>query len=149
MSNDIKVLFTRYEKDAVIPTYSHYNDAGCDLYSIEDFDIYEGEIHVTDLGFSMEIQDGIEAQIRSRSGLATKSGLIVVNTPGTIDPGYRGPIKVGLINLEKDVARVKVGDRIAQMIFSPVYKGHFIEVDSLSDTDRGVAGFGSTGKGRK
>lgn len=145
MNNDIKVLFKRMHKKARVPKYKHVGDSGCDLFAIERFVVRPREIYLTDLGFSIEMSKGIEAQIRSRSGLATKKGLVVVNQPGTIDSSYKGPVKVGLINLSDKMVIVESGDRIAQMVFAPVYRAHFIEVGKLNKSDRGADGFGSTG----
>ena len=145
--NDIKVLFKRLHEDAMIPTYGSLDSAGCDLYTVESFDIEPGEIKLVHCGFSMEFTKGIEAQIRPRSGLAIKNGVTVVNSPGTLDSDYRGECMVGLINLSKDKVTIEKHDRIAQMIFSPIYKGHFIEISNdLTNTSRGVGGLGSTGR---
>jgi dUTP pyrophosphatase len=145
--NDIKVFFKRLHEDSVIPTYGTPGSAGCDLYTIEEFDIEPGEIKLVHCGFSMEFGHGIEAQIRPRSGLAIKKGITVVNSPGTIDEDYRNEIMVGLINLGKNTVTIERHDRIAQMVFAPVYKGHFIETtNDLTSTVRGLGGFGSTGR---
>jgi len=144
--NDIKVLFRKMSKDARKPEYSHHDDSGADLFSVEEFVIEPGKIRLTHTGICMEFSKGVDAQIRPRSGLALKKGLTVVNTPGTIDAGYRGEICVALINLGKEKVEIFKGDRIAQIVFTPVYKAHFIEMLELSgDTDRGTGGFGHTG----
>lgn len=143
--NDIKVLFRKMSKDAITPKYAHHDDSGADLYSIEDFTLEPGEIRVVGTGISIEIMKGVEAQIRPKSGLALK-GLSIVNTPGTIDAGYRGEIRVILINLGKERLPFKKGDKIAQIVFVPVYRGHFIEMLELSDTERSNGGFGHTGR---
>lgn len=142
--NNIKVLFTKIHKKAQIPKYKHDSDAGCDLFAIEQFVIRPDEIYMARTGFCMEIQKGIEAQIRPRSGLAVK-GLSIVNSPATIDPGYRGEIKVVLINLGDEILTFKAGDRFAQMIFASVYRAHFLETKKLENTDRNTGGFGSSG----
>ena len=97
------------------------------------------------LVFFLSIPRGYEVQIRPRSGLAAKKGITVLNTPGTIDSDYRGEIKVILVNLSKDKFLVKKGDRIAQMVVCPIVQAVMEEVKELSETDRGVGGFGSTG----
>ena len=97
-------------------------------------------------GLFFEIPEGYEVQVRPRSGLAAKNGVTVLNTPGTIDSDYRGEIKVILINLGTEDFTINNGDRIAQMIIAPVIQASFIKVESLSETERGSGGFGSTGK---
>lgn len=142
--NDIKVLYRKMSEHAKEPTYSHSSDSGADLYSVEEFELKPGEIKAAGTGICIEIAKGIEGQVRPKSGLALK-GLSVVNSPGTIDAGYRGEIKVILINLGKNKLSFKRGDKIAQIVFTPVYKGHFIEMLELSGSGRGTGGFGSTG----
>ena len=145
--NDIKVILNMLHDDAKIPTYSHFGDSGCDLYTIEEFNIEPGEIKVVHCGFSMEFENEIEAQIRPRSGMAIKKGITVVNSPGTVDSNYRGEIMVGLINVSKNKVTIYKHDRVAQMVFAPVYRAHFLETNVvLSATDRGADGFGSTDK---
>lgn len=143
--NDIKVLFRRMSKDAKTPAYKYNDDAGADLYSIEAFEIEPGEIKLVGTGICIELKRGIEAQIRPRSGLAVKHGLTVINTPGTIDAGYRGEIRVALINLGKEKLTFEKYTRIAQIVFTPVYRGHFIEMLELGDSARSDGGFGHTG----
>jgi len=145
--NDIKVLFNRMHEDAVVPTYGSFDAAGCDLYTVEEFGIEPGEIKVAHCGFSMEFEREMEAQVRPRSGMAIKKGITVVNAPGTIDADYRGEVMVGLINVGKNKVTIYKHDRVAQMVFAPVYRAHFLETYvGLSRTDRGVNGFGSTGR---
>jgi len=145
--NDVKILFKRLRNDAFIPTYSHPSDAGCDLYAVEDVTLETGDIKLVSTGIAIQIPSNyIEAQIRPRSSVAIKHGVTVINSPGTVDPGYRGELKVGLINHGKKKFSIKRGDRIAQMIFSHIYKGHFIQIDELNKSDRNEGGFGSTGK---
>ena len=145
--NDIRVLYKKTHKDAKIPLYAYPTDAGCDLYSIEDVVLEPGDIKLVGTGITIQIPaDYIEAQVRPRSGLAIKYGITVVNSPGTIDPEYRGELKVGLINLGKEKYTIRKGDRIAQMVFNHFYKGNFMEAITLEETDRGSGGLGSTGK---
>jgi dUTP pyrophosphatase len=144
--NDIKVFFQKLHKDAITPEYKLMGDAGCDLFTIEDVLLKPGDIKLVSTGISIQIpENSMEAQIRSKSGLALKHGIIVLNSPGTIDSGYRGEIKVILANFGKDSYTFKKGDSIGQMVFAFVYRGHFIEVDGLNSTDRGSGGFGHTG----
>ena len=144
--NELKILFKKTNKNAKIPTYSKIGDACCDLYSVEDVTITPGKRSLIDIGITIELPQNFEAQIRPRSGNAWKHGITVLNTPGTIDSHYRGVVKVILINHSDDYFVIKKGDRVAQMKFSPTYKGNFIEVDELSSTDRGTGGMGSTGR---
>lgn len=142
--NDIKVLFKKTHKDAKIPEYAHIGDSGADLYSVEGFELKPGDIQLVGTGISIEIDKGIEAQIRPKSGLASK-GLSIVNSPGTVDSSFRGEIKVILINVGKNKLKFKKGNKIAQIVFCPIYRGHFIEVNDLNDSSRDGGGFGSTG----
>ena len=145
MTNNLKIEFKKLNKDAVVPTYSKYGDCACDLSAVENVTIQPMERVLIDTGIAIGLPDGFEAQIRPRSGNAWKKGLTVLNSPGTIDFGYRNSLKVLLINLGKEIVFINVGDRIAQMKFSPVYKGYFLEVSELSETERGTDGLGSTG----
>lgn len=143
--NDIKVLFRKMSSDARKPEYIHRDDSGADLYSIEDFVLEPGDIKLVGTGICLEIAKGVDAQLRPKSGLSLK-GLSVINSPATIDAGYRGEIRVPLINLGRKQLKFKKGDKIAQIVFAPVYRGHFIEMLDLGETGRGSGGFGSTGK---
>ena len=145
MENNLKIELKKLNKNAVVPTYSKYGDCACDLYSVEEVMIKPMERKLIDTGIAIALPDGFEAQIRPRSGNAWKKGLTVLNTPGTIDYGYRNSLKVILINLGSENVSINIGDRIAQMKFSPVYKGCFLEVSDLSTTERGTDGLGSTG----
>jgi len=142
--NDIKVLFKKVHRDAKVPKYKHVGDSGADLCTAEDFVIRPGDIKTIRTGICIEIENGIDVQIRSRSGLFLK-GLSVMNPVGSVDSGYRGEIFVPLVNLGKEMLSFKKGDRIAQIVFAPVYRANFIEVRNLDDSDRSSGGFGSTG----
>jgi len=145
--NNLRIYFKKLSKKAQAPTYSKTGDACCDLYVIEDYTIKPGERCLARTGFAMEIPEGFEAQIRPRSGLAWKKGLSLVNTPATIDAGYRGEIKIPLINLgDKDIVILE-GDRVAQMKFASVYVGYFLDVgdNELNPSVRGTGGFGHSG----
>ena len=136
-------------KDALVslPGYASSGAAGMDLRAFIPDEITVpslGRIKIP-TGLFMEIPKGYEAQIRPRSGLAAKSGVTVLNTPGTIDCDYRGEVEVILINLGTGPFTVKNGDRIAQMVISPVVRAELSETDTLSETERGTGGFGSTG----
>lgn len=130
---------------AKLPEQAHAGDAGMDLFSIEEKVIQPGEVVLIHTGIKIELPEMTEAQIRPRSGLALKSAITVLNTPGTIDEGYRGEIGVILINHGKESFKVEVQMKIAQMVIKPVLKVSILEVDELSDTERAEGGFGSTG----
>lgn len=132
-------------KSAKLPQYAHPGDAGLDLFSIEEREILPGETALIHTGIKIELPQNTEAQIRPRSGLALKNSITVLNTPGTIDEGYRGEIGVILINHGKVPFKVEKGMKIAQMVIKPVLRVNVIEVDELSDTQRNENGFGSTG----
>ena len=131
-----------------LPAYETASSAGMDLRAFVDDDVvlkpFERKLIPT--GLYIELPDGYEAQIRPRSGLAIKSGITVLNSPGTIDADYRGEIKVILINLSKDEFTIKSGDRICQMVIAKHEKAEFVEVNEISETERGAGGFGHTGK---
>lgn len=131
--------------DALLPQYAHPGDAGADLFANEATTIGSGKSAMIKTGISIELPPSTEAQVRPRSGLAAKNQITVLNTPGTIDEGYRGEVCVILINHgEKDFV-VEKGMKIAQMVVKPVIAVEVQEVADLSDTRRGTGGFGSTG----
>ena len=134
-------------KGAIIPEYKTAGAAGADLCALLEapLTIPAGRSAMVPTGLFFEIPKGYEVQVRPRSGLAAKNGVTVLNTPGTIDSDYRGEIKVILINLGTDDFTINNGDRIAQMIIAPVIQASFTITDSLSETERGAGGFGSTG----
>ena len=144
--NETAIYFKKTSKDTKTPEYAHKTDAACDLATIDEFEIAPMERVLADVGFNMAIPVGVEGQIRPRSGQAWKRGLTIINAPGTIDCKYRGPVKVALINLGNEVIKIKKGERIAQMKFSPVIHGNWIETTDLDSTTRGSGGFGSTGR---
>ncbi|MDY4466574.1 MAG: dUTP diphosphatase [Candidatus Treponema excrementipullorum] len=132
---------------AVLPSYQTKGAAGADICACIETDVVigVGERVMVPTGLFFEIPQGYEVQVRPRSGLAVKNGVTCLNTPGTIDSDYRGEIKVILINLGQKPFTVKNGDRIAQIVVSPVEQASFCKVDVLSSTERGEGGFGSTG----
>jgi dUTP pyrophosphatase len=140
--------FRRLHAAAVVPSYQTEHAAGLDLHTtIESPHRLEpGDIHLFSCGFAMAIPDGWEAQVRPRSGLATRHGISMPNAPGTIDADYRGEVMVPLINLGRAAFTVEPGMRIAQMVIAPVARVRIEEVDALDDTARGDGGFGSTGR---
>ena len=142
-----EVLIKRLSKNIELPKYETNGSSGMDLSAnIEkQIKIEPGKTSIIPTGISVSIPKNFEIQIRSRSGLAAKSQISVLNSPGTIDADYRGELKVILINLGNKTFVVEKGARIAQMVLCPIVKAKFKEVDNLDDTDRGVGGFGSTG----
>ena len=141
---NIKVVAS---EGAKLPLYKTSGAAGADICALlkEPLVIESGKSAMVPTGLFFEIPQGYEVQIRPRSGLAAKNGVTVLNTPGTIDSDYRGELKVILINLGKEAFTINNGDRIAQIIVSPVTVADFVIADALSDTQRGANGFGSTG----
>jgi len=139
------VLFKRVHVDAVLPAYAHPGDAGLDLCACEAATLLPGERRLVRTGLVMELPSGTEAQLRPRSGLALKHGITLLNTPGTIDEGYRGELGVILVNLGQEPFEVAPGMRIAQMVIAPVLRVAVEESETLGATCRGEGGFGSTG----
>ena len=143
----ITVRFKKLSPDAVIPTVAHggYADnSGADLVAIESVNLIPGSVYAVSTGIAIELPMEFEAQIRPRSGMG-KRGILIPNAPGTIDPSYRGEIKVLLLNAGTAPYRVEVGDRIAQIVVARYEPVEWLEADELSTTRRGVGGFGSTG----
>lgn len=135
----------KIHEDAILPKYAHHNDSGMDLYSIEEKIINPNETVLIKTGIQIELPSNTEAQIRPRSGLALKNSITVLNTPGTIDEGYRGEICIILINHGKELFEVKKHSKIAQMVIMPVLRPMIEIHDELSLTKRAENGFGSTG----
>ncbi|GAA1792024.1 MULTISPECIES: dUTP diphosphatase [Leucobacter] len=129
-----------------IPSYAMPGDAGADLRSTESVLLAPGERRLVGTGVSIALPEGFAAFVMPRSGLAAKHGVTVVNAPGTVDAGYRGEIKVALLNTDRSSAfQVESGDRIAQLVVMPVVRAEFVAVDELPESSRGAGGFGSTG----
>jgi dUTP pyrophosphatase len=132
---------------AVLPTRAHPGDAGLDLYSIEEAHIGPGERWSLGTGIAVEIPEGHAGLVLPRSGLAREHGITLVNSPGLIDAGYRGEIRVLLLNTDPaETVRIEAGARIAQLVVTPVALAEPVEVAELSDSARGDGGFGSTGR---
>ena len=142
-----EILIKRLSKDVALPKYETKGSSGLDLAANTDkqIKIFPGKSEIISTGLAVAIPKNFEIQIRPRSGLAAKSQISVLNTPGTIDADYRGELKVILINLSDKVFVVEKGLRIAQMVLCPVVKATFKEVTELENTERGSGGFGSTG----
>lgn len=145
---DMTVRFVKLNSEAKIPVYSSAAAAGADLCSLpgDDITILPGETVMIHTGLAMEIPEGCAAFIFARSGLASKRGLAPANKVGVVDSDYRGEVMVALHNHSASVQTVAGGERIAQMVIMPFIRGEFAEAESLSQTDRGDGGFGSTGK---
>lgn len=141
----MKIKIIKLNEAAQVPHYSHADDAGLDLFAIQAHQILSGESALIPTGIAIELPYGTEAQVRPRSGLALKHAITVLNSPGTIDAGYRGEIGVILINHGQETFDVSVGMKIAQMVIAPILRADIEEVTELSATRRGEGGFGSTG----
>ncbi len=139
------IKIKRISEYARLPGYAHPGDAGMDLFSAVEKTLKPGEFALIGTGIKIGLPENTEAQVRPRSGLAIKNGVTVLNTPGTIDEGYRGEVGVILINHSKEDFTVTPGMKIAQMVIAPVVRAQIEEVDELGDTLRGDGGFGSTG----
>ena len=137
----------KLHKNAVVPRYAHgpEEDAGMDLHAVEAVQLTPGDTKLVPTGIAIELPPGYEAQIRPRSGLALKYGITLPNSPATIDPGYRGEIRVIVQNLGREVFTVEPGERIAQMVISR-YEAVEWEEGDLTDSNRGEGGFGSSGR---
>ncbi|MCL2312023.1 MAG: dUTP diphosphatase [Firmicutes bacterium] len=138
------VKFKKLSVDAVLPSISYEGDAGLDLSSIDDVILKPGERVLIHTGLAIELPPDTEAQIRPRSGYALKNGITVLNSPGTIDQGYRNEIGIILINHGEEKFIIKKGMKVAQLVIKPIYRIVFEEVTELSPSDRGVAGYGSS-----
>lgn len=141
----MEVIFERLTDSAVLPQYAHPGDAGMDLCTDESLELAPGARAAVSTGLRMRLPPGTEGQVRPRSGLALKFGITVANTPGTIDEGYRGEVKVILINLGQEPFRIECGMRIAQLVIAPVLQVKVAEGRVDDDTVRGTGGFGSSG----
>ena len=141
----MKVKVLRTDPEAQLPAYAHPGDAGMDVRSIENVTLAPGARALVRTGLVLELPPDAEAQVRPRSGLALKHGVTVLNTPGTIDAGYRGEVGVILINLGAEPFVVEKGMKIAQLVVAPVAQAEVVEVSVVDATDRGAGGFGSTG----
>ncbi|TGD44316.1 dUTP diphosphatase [Pseudotabrizicola sediminis] len=150
----VKIVFEDWaDRDLPLPAYETPGAAGADIRAnlppemrVAGFTLAPMQRAICPTGLRVEIPKGYEMQIRPRSGLSTKSGITLPNTPGTIDSDYRGPLGVALINLSDQPYTVQHGDRVAQMIVAPVVQAVFAVVEALGDTERGAGGFGSTGR---
>lgn len=136
----------RIDPRAVLPAYAKPGDAGMDLRAIEALEIPPGEARLARTGLVVEIPPGFEGQVRPRSGLALKHAVTVLNTPGTVDAGYRGEVGVILVNHGRTPFAVAAGDRVAQLVLARFEEAAVTEAGELSETERGAGGFGSSGR---
>jgi len=143
----VKVLIKRLDPGVPLPLYAKGGDAGADIVSAVDVTLAPGERALVPTGISIALPDGYVALVHPRSGLAIKHGVTMVNAPGTVDAGYRGELKLILINHDpSESVSFKRGDRVAQLVIQQVERAEFIEVQELPGSGRGTDGFGSTGR---
>ena len=149
-SADVDVAVRRLDPDLPLPAYAHPGDAGADLQTTVDLTLAPGERALVPTGISIALPEGYVALVHPRSGLAARHGLSIVNTPGTVDAGYRGEIKVLLINHDPvESVTLSRGDRIAQLVIQRFERARFVEVGVLPESARGAGGYGSTGTGSR
>jgi len=144
----LEFKFSKSHPDAVNPKYAYTSDSGFDLCSTEDVWIHASDRKLIPTGIHLDIPEGYEVQIRSKSGLASKQGLFVLNSPGTVDEGYTGEIQVILFNTTDQKIKIEKGQKIAQAVLCPVVSGKwikFVEIENILSKDRNENGFGSTG----
>jgi dUTP pyrophosphatase len=141
----LELKVKKVSPDAKIPEYAHKGDSGLDLYSVEEAELQPMEIRTVKTGLQVSMPPGFEAQVRPKSGLAAKFGITVLNTPGTVDSGYRGEVMVILANFGKKAYRVEKGSKIAQLVIARVEEAKITEARELDQTARNEGGFGSTG----
>ena len=143
---ELRIEIRQLDPDIPLPSYGHRGDAGADLCATEDVVLEPGQRRTVGTGIAIALPEGCAGFVHPRSGLSSKHGITVVNSPGTIDAGYRGEIRVPLINVDPHSAyTIRRGDRIAQLIIQRVIHADFCLVDSLEDSERSDRGFGSTG----
>lgn len=141
----MRIFLNRLDAGLPVPAHAREGDGGVDLYAREDAVLAPGERAVVPTGIAVAIPAGYAGLVTPRSGLAARSGIGVVNAPGVVDSGYRGEIKVILVNHGSETVTITRGDRIAQLVVVPVATQEFVEVDVLPESERGAGGFGSTG----
>lgn len=145
-AHDVQVLVRRLDPDVPLPAYAHPGDAGADLVTTVDLELGPGERALVPTGIAIALPEGYAAFVHPRSGLAARLGVGIVNAPGTVDAGYRGEVKVVLVNHDlRAPVRLARGDRIAQLVVQRVERAAFAEADLLPDSARGEGGHGSTG----
>jgi dUTP pyrophosphatase len=143
----VELRFQRLREEAILPTRAHEGDAGLDLYACEPAHVGPGERWSVGTGVAVEIPDDHAGLVLPRSGLAREHGIALVNSPGLIDPGYRGEIRVLLLNTDPaETFRLAPGDRIAQLVVAPIASAEPVEAEVLAESVRGAGGFGSSGR---
>ena len=146
VQHSVQISIIRLDPELPLPSYAHPGDAGADLHAREDVTLLPGQRRLVPTGVALALPDGYVALVHPRSGLAHRSGLSIVNAPGTIDAGYRGEVQVCLVNLDPATPiELRRGDRIAQLVIQRFENATFVEVDALPDSVRGAGGYGSTG----
>jgi len=142
----VEIQVTRLDEGVPLPSYAHPGDAGADLVTTVDVDLAPGERALVPTGLAIALPEGFVGLVHPRSGLAARFGVSIVNAPGTVDAGYRGEVKVLLVNLDpSSPVRLRRGDRVAQLVVQRVEHARFVEVDRLPGSARGAGGYGSTG----
>lgn len=150
LDREVEVLIRRLDPGLPLPAYAHAGDAGADLHTAEYVVLGPGDRRLVGTGVALALPEGYAGFVHPRSGLAARFGLTIVNAPGTVDAGYRGEIKVCLLNTDREHPIVlQRGDRIAQLVIQAVARARFLEVPELPNTARGTGGHGSTGVGRR
>jgi dUTP pyrophosphatase len=145
-STEVEVQIVRDDPGVPLPRYAHPGDAGMDVYAAADLELAPLQRALVPTGLRVALPQGYELQVRPRSGLARHHGLTIVNAPGTIDEGYRGPLGILMINLGDQPVRIERGHAIAQLVLAPVHRARLKLVDELPSSVRGEGGFGSTGR---
>ena len=148
VTNKLNLSYTKISEDAIDPQYAYESDSGFDLWSVEEVHFLPFERKLVPTGLSFDIPEGYEIQVRTKSGLAIKQGLMVLNSPGTVDQGYTGEVKVILMNMNNYAMTVTKNQKIAQAVLCPVVSGKWINLvssTSINQKERGSNGFGSTG----
>ncbi len=144
--SDLDIALLRLDRELPAPAYAHPGDAGADLMTTVDVELAPGERALVPTGVAIALPEGYVALVHPRSGLAARHGVSIVNTPGTVDAGYRGEVKVLLVNLDpREPVSLRRGDRVAQLVVQRVERARFVEVDVLPASPRGAGGYGSTG----
>jgi dUTP pyrophosphatase len=150
LDHDLDIAVVRLDPGLPLPSYAHPGDAGADLHTTVDVELAPGERALVPTGIAIALPEGYVALVHPRSGLAARHGLSIVNAPGTVDAGYRGEIKVLLINHDpREAVSLRRGDRIAQLVVQRFERARFVEAGVLPDSVRGAGGYGSTGTGSR
>jgi dUTP pyrophosphatase len=150
LDHDLDIAVVRLDPGLPLPSYAHPGDAGADLHTTVDLELAPGERALVPTGIAIALPEGYVALVHPRSGLAARHGLSIVNAPGTVDAGYRGEIKVLLINHDpREAVSLRRGDRIAQLVVQRFERARFVEAGVLPNSVRGAGGYGSTGTGSR